>query len=192
MKPSERPAQDNHTFSLDLKAIKQQARTHLEEGALTEGNKTDHKQILQLLNDSLATELVCVLRYRAHHVMSASTGGIAGHAVTEELLQHALEEQGHADRLAERIVQLGGVPDFNPATLAGRSHTDYVVGDSLKAMLTEDLVAERIAIETYSAIVRFIGDKDMTTRRMLEQILEKEEEHADELADFLRRVPLEG
>ena len=180
----------NHTFSLDLEGIKKRAREHIEEGAVTESYQGDRQTILKLLNDSLATELVCVLRYRNHHFMSASVGGIAGFAVTDELMEHSKEEQEHADRLAERITQLGGEPDFSPKSLSTRSHTDYVISDSLRGMLTEDLVAERIAIETYGSIIRYIGDKDPTTRRLLEQILEKEEEHADELADFLKRLPL--
>jgi len=182
----------NHTFSLDLEAIKKRARAHIDEGAVTDANKTDRATIISLLNDSLATELVCVLRYRSHHFMSAAIGGIAGHAVTDELMVHAQEELAHADRLAGRITQLGGRPDFSPIGLADRSHTDYVVSGSLRAMLTEDLVAERIAVETYTSIVRFIGDRDPTSRRLFEEILAQEEEHADELADFLKRLPLEG
>lgn len=180
----------NHTFSLDLDAIKKRARQHIEEGAVTESYAADRQIVLKLLNDSLATELVCVMRYRNHHYMSSAIGGIAGHAVTAELMKHSQEEQAHADMLAERITQLGGEPDFSPAGMANRSHTDYVVSDSLRGMLTEDLVAERIAIETYSAIIRYLSDKDPTTRRIMEVILAQEEEHADDLADFLKRLPL--
>lgn len=181
-----------NAFVLDLEAIKTRARQHLDDGAVTIGNQGDHQQIISLLNDALSTELVCVLRYRSHHFMSAARGGIAGFAVTGELLQHAQEELAHADRLASRITQLGGVPDFSPQGLASRSHTDYVVSTSLQHMLTEDLVAERIAIETYTALVRFVADKDPTTRRLFEDILEQEEEHADELSDLLRRLPSGG
>ena len=175
-------------FVLDLEAIKARARQHLEDGAVTISNKGDHQQIISLLNDALATELVCALRYRSHHFMSAARGGIAGFAVTGELLQHSQEELAHADRLANRISQLGGQPDFSPQGLA-RSHTDSVVSTSLQHMLTEDLVAERIAIETYTALVRFVADKDPTTRRLFEDILAQEEDHADELSDLLRRLP---
>lgn len=181
----------NRTFSLDLEAIKQRARTHINEGAVTPGYQGDRNTIIKLLNDSLATELVCVLRYRNHHFMSASLGGIAGHAVTGELLQHSQEELAHADKLAQRITQLGGLPDFAPDTLATRSHADYAVSGSLRGMLTEDLVAERIAIESYTAIIAFVAEKDPTTRRLFEEILAQEEEHADELSDFLKRLPLD-
>jgi len=177
------------TFSLDLEAIGKRARAHLEEGAVTEDYRGDLRTIVKLLNDSLATELVCVLRYRQHHFMSSALGGVAGFAVTDELMQHAQDELAHADKLAERITQLGGTPDFAPASLASRSHTEYRVSDSLRAMLTEDLVAERIAVEAYGTVVRFIGDKDPTTRRLLEEILAQEEEHAAELSDFLKRLP---
>ncbi len=178
-------------FVLDLEAIKKRAQGHLEQGAVTDNYQGDRVAIVKILNDALATELVCVLRYRNHHFMSAPLGGIAGSAVKAELLQHANEELAHADLLAERITQLGGKPDFAPAVLAGRSTTDYAVSDSLRGMLTQDLIAERIAIETYGTLVRFIGDKDSTTRRLLEGILAQEEEHADELADFLKRLPVD-
>lgn len=178
------------TFSIDLDGIRKRARSHLEAGAVTDGYQGDRDTLLKLLNDSLATELVCVLRYRQHHFMSASLGGIAGYAVTGELLQHSQEELAHADRLAERITQLGGVPDFSPQTLVARSHADYAISDSLRGMLVEDLVAERIAIDTYTAIIRFVADKDPTTRRLFEEILAQEEDHADELSDFLKRLPV--
>jgi bacterioferritin len=189
-RPATSPEPANRTFSLDLTAIKKRARAHLEQGAVTDGYQGDRLTVLELLNDALATELVCVLRYRNHHFISGAIGGIAGFAVKAELLQHANEELAHADLLAERITQLGGKPDFAPAQLATRSATDYSVSDSLRAMLTEDLVAERIAVETYAGLVRFVADQDPTTRRLLEGILAQEEEHADELADFLRRLPL--
>lgn len=185
------PLEPNHTFSIDLDAIRKRARANIDEGAVTDSYQGDRATIIKLLNDSLATELVCVLRYRNHHFMSASIGGIAGFAVTGELLTHSQEELVHADRLAERITQLGGEPDFAPDTLSRRSHADYAVSNSLRGMLTEDLVAERIAIDTYTAIIRFVADKDPTTRRLFEEILAQEEEHADELADFLKRLPLD-
>jgi bacterioferritin len=184
-------AESNHTFSIDLEAIKKRARSHIDAGAVTGGYQGGRQTIIKLLNDSLATELVCVLRYRNHHFMSAAIGGIAGFAVTGELLQHSQEELAHADKLANRITQLGGQPDFAPDTLATRSHADYAVSGSLRGMLTEDLVAERIAIDTYTAIIRFVADKDPTTRRVFEEILAQEEEHADELADFLKRLPID-
>lgn len=185
------PLETVPSFSIDLEGIKQRARTHINEGAVTPGYQGDRNTIIKLLNDSLATELVCMLRYRNHHFMSASLGGIAGHAVTGELLQHSLDELAHADKLAQRITQLGGLPDFAPDTLSARSHADYAVSGSLRGMLTENLVAERIAIETYTAIIAFVADKDPTTRRLFEEILAQEEEHADELSDFLRRLPLD-
>jgi bacterioferritin len=183
------PLVTNGAFLLDLEAIKRRAREHLDDGAVTVGNRGDRQLIISLLNDALATELVCVLRYRSHHFQSAARGGIAGFAVTAELLQHSQEELAHADRLASRITQLGGEPDFAPHTLASRSHTDYVVSSSLKHLLTEDLVAERIAIETYTALVRFVADRDPTTRRLFEDLHAQEEAHADELSDLLRRLP---
>jgi bacterioferritin len=175
-------------FQIDLESIRKRARSHIEEGAVTQNYKGDRETILRLLNEALATELVCVLRYRRHYFMSSNLGGIRGYSVASELLAHANEEQAHADRLAERIVQLGGEPNFDPEGLASRSHSDYVAGTDLKSMLIEDLVAERIAIDTYTEIIRYVGDRDPTTRRLFEDILEQEEEHADELADFLRRI----
>ncbi len=175
-------------FVLDLKTIRARARSHMDDGAVTSGYRLDVENVILLLDDSLATELVCVLRYKRHHFMSAAVGGIPGFAVTEELLQHAKEEEGHADRIAERIVQLGGAPTFDPAIVAKRSHVEYVAGSDLRDMLREDLVAERIAVDTYREIVGFLGDRDSTTRRMFEDILTQEEEHADELSDFLRRL----
>lgn len=175
-------------FVLDMEAIRRQAREHLNEGAVTDAYKGSRDTVVQLLNDALATELVCVLRYKRHYFMSASLGGIAGFAVTSELAQHVTEEQQHADKLAQRIVQLGGEPNFDPKGLATRSHAEYVSGSNLEEMLRDDLIAERIAIETYSEMIRYLGSKDPTTRRVLEEILEQEEEHADELRDFLSRL----
>jgi bacterioferritin len=183
---------ESKTLTLDLDAVRARARQGIEEGAVTRAYGADRETILRLLNDSLATELVCTLRYRRHYFMSATMGGIGGFAIETELLEHANQELEHADRLAERIVQLGGEPEFDPVAAARRSHTQYVAGKDLTTMLIEDLVAERIAIDTYDQIIRFIGDKDPTTRRLFEEILAQEEEHADEVADFLRRLKVEG
>jgi len=185
------PQPATKTFALDLDAIRLRARAQLDHGAITDGYKGDRRMVLQMLNDSLASELVCVLRYRLHQFMSASVGGVAGLTVAGEFLQHANEELAHADLLAGRIVQLGGMPDFSPATLTSRSHTMYVESDTLHGMVTEDLVAERVAIEAYLQIIRELADDDPTTRRVLEQILAQEEAHADELADLLDGLPAE-
>ncbi len=175
-------------FVMDVEAIRNRARAQIERGAVTGGYQGDRETIIRLLNDALATEIVCNLRYRRHYFMSANLGGIAGYAVHDELLKHAEEEQAHADRLAERIVQLGGEPDFDPKNLTSKSHASYVAGSDLPSMLREDLIAERIAIDTYAQIIRYVGDKDPTTRRIFEEILAQEEEHADELSDFLSRL----
>ena len=180
------------TFALDVAAIKLRARSNVDQGAITSSYALDRQNVISLLNDSLAAELICVLRYRNHHFMAAARGGIAGAAVKGELLQHANQELAHADLLAERITQLGGVPDFAPQRLTARSATEYAESDSLRGMLTEDLVAERIAVESYGALVRFVGHHDPTTRKLLEGILAEEEGHADELADFLKRMPIDG
>src|SRR5499433_1977882 len=154
----------------------------MEHGAVTEGYRADVETVLRVLNQALATEIVCVLRYKRHYYMAT---GIHANAVAEEFLQHANEEQGHADQIAERITQLGGEPNFNPEGLATRSHSQYVEGKTLVDMIREDLVAERIAIESYGEIVRFLGDRDIPSRRMMESILAVEEEHADDLRDLL-------
>ncbi|MDP2019097.1 bacterioferritin [Hydrogenophaga sp.] len=171
---------------LDVTALRMSARQSMEEGAVTAGYGADPKQVIAMLNDSLATELVCVLRYRRHHFMAS---GIHSHATAAEFLVHSKEEQGHADQLAERIVQLGGEPDFSPDSLSGRSHAEYVEGASLTEMIRENLVAERIAIDSYRHAIESLGNDDPTTRRLLESILAVEEEHADELADLLTQVP---
>ena len=176
----------NTTFITDVEALRKRARQHVDEGSVTAGYSADRQTVLKLLNDSLATELVCVLRYRRHHFMAR---GIHSQSVAQEFLDHSNEEQGHADELAERIVQLGGAPDFAPATLASRSHAEYVEGDTLASMITENLVAERIAIDSYRGIIKYLGDNDPTTRRMIEGILAVEEEHADDLADLLVTFP---
>jgi len=170
----------------DVQTLRKRARLHIGEGAVTAGYDADRKTVLKLLNDALATEIVCVLRYRRHHFMAK---GIDAKSVADEFLAHANEEQAHADQLAERIVQLGGEPDFSPDSLTSRSHAEYVEGDSLVGMIKENLVAERIAIESYRDVIQYLGAKDSTTRRMLESILAMEEEHADDLSDLLDDSP---
>jgi bacterioferritin len=185
MKSDETPIEP---FTLDIDTIRRRARQRLLDGAVTPTYRGDKATILALLNGALATELVCVLRYKRHYVMSAHLGGIPGFAITEELAKHATEELSHADMIAARIVTLGGEPNYDPRGLLERSHADYVAGNSLAEMLEEDLVAERIAIDAYAEMIRYIGDRDPTTRRMLETILAQEEEHADDLADLLQRL----
>ena len=175
-------------FVLDVEAIRGRALSHIERGAVTESYRADRPTVLRILNEALATEIVCVLRYKRHAITAPRLGGIAGEAIATELGIHAAEEQEHADRIAARIGQLGGDPDYDPKNLASRAHSEYAAGTSLKEMLQEDLVAERIAIETYGEIVRYLGDRDPTSRRMIEDILAKEEEHADELSDWLERL----
>jgi bacterioferritin len=169
-------------FVSDVKAIRERARKHIENGAVTEGYKADRNTVIKLLQEALATEIVCVLRYKRHYFMAQ---GIHAQSVAAEFLQHANEEQGHADQISSRIVQLGGAPNLNPEGLLSRSHSEYVEGESLVDMLKENLVAERIAIDSYGEMVRYIGNDDPTTRRMLEGILAMEEEHADDLATLL-------
>jgi bacterioferritin len=173
------------SFVADIEQIRKRAREHMDNGAVTDGYKADREQVIKLLNDSLATEIVCVLRYKRHFYMAK---GINSEAVAAEFLEHAAEEQSHADAIAERIAQLGGAPNLNPEGLASRSHSQYVEGSSLTDMIKEDLIAERIAIEIYGEIVRYLGDKDPTTRRLMEEILAKEEEHADDMSNLLSRL----
>ena len=172
-------------FVSDLKKIRERARLHMESGAVTDGYKADREQVVTVLNDVLATEIVCVLRYKRHYFMAR---GIHAEPVKAEFLQHANEEQQHADWVAERITQLNGAPNFNPEGLASRSHSEYQEGASLVEMIKEDLVAERIAIQSYAEIVRWLGEYDPTTRRLVEEILKMEEEHADDLATMLTKV----
>lgn len=169
-------------FLTDIKKLRKQARENMEKGAVTPGYKADRKQVIELLNNALATEIVCILRYRRHHFMAS---GINAQSVAAEFLAHANEEQGHADLIAARIVQLRGEPNFSPDGLSSRSHAEYVEGTDLVDMIREDLVAERIAIDSYGEVIRYIADKDPTTRRMLEDILAMEEEHAEDLATLL-------
>src|ERR1700744_6637266 len=168
-----------------IEKIREGARQQITEGAVTEDYKLDRSRSIAVLNEALATELVCVLRYKFHYFMAT---GIHSQAVKAEFKEHAAEEQEHAERIAERIKQLGGKPEMNPAILTSRSHSEYKEGTSLADMIREDLIAERIAIESYREIVQFLGDKDPTTKRLMESILAKEEEHADDMADLLFAV----
>ena len=169
----------------DVAEIRRRARKHLEQGAVTAGYRADRPTVLKMLNDALATEVVCVLRYKRHYFMAV---GLDAEPAAQEFLQHANEEQGHADQIAARITQLGGEPDLNPDGLRGRSHSEYVEGKGLVDMIREDLVAERIAIDSYADMVRYLADDDPTTRRMLEGILAVEEEHANDLVDMLETL----
>ena len=173
------------SFISDIKELRKRARQHIENGAVTAGYKLDRETALKLLNEALATEIVCVLRYKRHYYAAT---GIASEGVKSEFLEHANEEQQHADQIAERITQLGGEPNLNPEGMLSRSHSEYVEGESLIDMIKEDLVAERIAIESYSEMIRFFGDGDPTSRRLMEEILAKEEEHANDLRDLLQRM----
>jgi bacterioferritin len=175
---------DKQPFLSDVTELRRRARKHIESGAVTAGYRGDRETVLRVLNEALATELVCVLRYKRHYFMAT---GLHAPAAAAEFLEHAADEQRHADQIAERITQLGGAPNFSPEGMLSRSHSEYIEGEDTMAMIREDLVAERIAIDSYAEIIQFIGDKDPTTRRMLEEILAKEEEHADDLADLLVR-----
>jgi bacterioferritin len=172
-------------FISDVKTIRERARQHMEHGAVTESYKANREQVIKVLNDVLATELVCVLRYKRHYYMAT---GIDSEAVKDEFLQHANEEQQHTDWVAERIVQLNGEPNYNPEGLATRSHSEYKPGTDLVSMIREDLVAERIAIESYSEIARWLGTDDPTTRKLIEDILKVEEQHAEDMKSMLDRV----
>jgi bacterioferritin len=176
----------HRTAMTDIPTLRAQARTHIENGAVTAGYSADRVEVLKMLNEALATELVCVLRYRRHHFMAR---GIHAKTIADEFLAHSNEEQGHADEIAGRIVQLGGEPDFAPDGLSGRSHAEYVAGKTLIEMIKEDLVAERIAIDSYREMIQYLGDADPTTSQMLKGILAVEEDHADELADLLAGMP---
>jgi bacterioferritin len=169
-------------FMTDIQTLRARARKHIENGAVTEGYRGDRETVIRLLNEALATEIVCILRYKRHYYMAT---GIHAQAVAAEFLEHANEEQGHADSIAERIVQLQGAPNFNPEGLLTRSHAEYIEGESLVDMIKEDLVAERIAIDSYTEMARYFGDNDPTTRRLMESILAMEEKHADDLANLL-------
>jgi bacterioferritin len=184
------PGQENSMNHVkQIQELRDRARQRIEEGAVTDDYGLDRNAAIAVLNEALATELVCVLRYRFHYFMAT---GIHSQAAKEEFLEHAKEEQEHADWIAERIKQLGGKPEMDPAGLTARSHSEYKEGGSLAEMLKEDLIAERIAIESYREMVRFFGDKDPTSRRLMERILAVEEEHADDIADLLYAQPEGG
>lgn len=170
------------TFTADVEAIRSRARQKIEDGAVTPGYKGDVNKAIDILNEALATEIVCVLRYLHHYFMAT---GVHGMSVRDEFKEHADAEREHADRLADRIQQLGGRPDFNPKSLLERSASQYVEGSDLAEMIKEDLVAERIVIEVYSEMIRYFGTNDPTTRIMIEDILKDEEEHASDLSDLL-------
>ena len=172
-------------FLTDVKTLRARARQHIQQGAVTSGYRADRATVVKLLNEALATEIVCVLRYRRHHFMAQ---GMNADPVAAEFLVHANEEQQHADQIAARIVQLNGEPNFSPEGLLSRSHAEYVEGTDLVDMIKEDLVAERVAIDSYREMVEYIGDKDTTTKRMLEGILAVEEEHADDLVGMLQEL----
>ena len=178
-----KPAKPQVSIIKDVQTIRERARQHIEEGAMTFDYKADRETVIKLLNEALATEIVCVLRYRRHYFMAE---GMNAESVKSEFLAHAGEEQAHADQLAERIVQLGGEPNRSPEGLADRSHSEYIEGENLEDMIKEDLVAERIAIESYRDMIAFVGSDDPTTRRLLEEILMKEEEHAEDLVSLLK------
>ena len=169
-------------FLSDIQTLRRRAREHIAQGAVTPGYHADRGTVLRLLNEALATEIVCTLRYKRHYFMAK---GIHAEGVAAEFLEHANEEQQHADQIAARITQLGGEPDFSPQGLASRSHAEYVEGGTLAEMIKEDLVAERIAIDSYREMIAYLGEKDPTSRRLMEEILAKEEEHADDLANLV-------
>jgi bacterioferritin len=178
-------AAKDRPFLSDIQTIRKRARQHMERGAITDTYTLDRETVLKLLNEALATEIICVLRYKAHYFLAS---GINAKSVAAEFLEHANEEQAHADEIAERITQLDGTPNFSPEGLSGRSHSEFVVPEDLASMIEENLIAERIAIDSYREMALFVGEGDPTTRRMLEQILAVEEEHADELSDWLTRL----
>jgi bacterioferritin len=172
-------------FLTDIQELQRRAREHVEKGAVTPAYRGDVETAIKLLNEALATEIVCTLRYRRHYFMAS---GIHSQAVADEFLEHANQEQEHADKIAERIRQLGGAPDFNPEGLLTRSHAQYAEGTSLIDMIKEDLIAERIAIESYMEMIRYFGNDDPTSRRLMESVLEQEEEHADDMATLLETL----
>jgi len=177
------------SFLTDIKTLRERARQHIEQGAITSQYRADRTTVLRLLNEALATEIVCTLRYRRHYYTAK---GLSSASVASEFLEHAQEEQEHADRIAERITQLGGEPDFSPQGLTDRSHAEYVEGESLVDMIREDLIAERIAIESYGEMIQYLGSNDPTTRRMLEEILAVEEEHAEDMLSLIERIGTSG
>jgi len=185
LNPSAPSGKTATAFLSDVAELRRRAREHIEQGAVTGDYAADKQAVVKMLNDALATELVCVLRYRRHYF---AADGLLAESVKSEFLAHAKEEQEHADKIAERIVQLGGEPDFDPAGLTSRSHSEYKPGKSLQDMIKEDVIAERIAIESYTEMVAFLAGRDATTRRLLESILAVEEEHAEEMSSMLKNV----
>ena len=175
----------SEAFLTDIKTLRDRARQHMEDGAVTPGYKANRETVIKLLNEALATEIVCVLRYKRHHFMAS---GLNAQSVAQEFLQHAIEEQTHADQIAQRIVQIGGAPNFSPEGLVTRSHSEYVAGVTLIGMIEEDLIAERVAIDSYREMIGYLANDDSTTRRMLEEILAMEEEHAEDLASLLKEL----
>ena len=180
-----KPASGDGPFLSDVKSLRERARKHIEEGAVTAGYGADRDKVVELLNDALATEIVCVLRYKRHYFMAS---GIHAQSVAAEFLQHANEEQAHADEISQRIVQLGGEPNLSPEGMLSRSHSEYIEGKNLLDMIKENLVAERVAIDSYREMIKYCGTDDPTTRRMLEGILAVEEEHADDLVTLLEEL----
>ena len=176
---------EKQAFLTDIQTIRKRAREHIEHGAVTSGYQADRDVVIKLLNEALATEIVCVLRYKRHYFMAT---GIHAEPVAAEFLEHANDEQTHADQIATRITELNGEPDLNPQGLLTRSHSEYVPGRTLVDMIREDLVAERIAIESYAEMARYFGDRDPTSRRLMEEILAKEEEHAADLCRLLEQL----
>jgi bacterioferritin len=172
-------------FMTDIQVLRARARQHIEQGAVTPGYRADRDTVIRLLQEALATEIICVLRYKRHYFMAS---GINAQSVAQEFLQHATEEQMHADQIAQRIVQLGGAPNFSPEGLSTRSHSEYIEGESLTDMIKEDLVAERIAIDSYREMIQYFGNDDPTTRRLMETILAVEEEHAEDLVTLLEKI----
>ena len=180
-----KPQGGGQPFLSDIQELRRRAREHIAQGAVTPGYQADRGTVVKLLNEALATEIVCTLRYKRHYFMAK---GIHAEGVAAEFLEHSRDEQQHADQIAERITQLGGEPNFSPEGMLTRSHSEYVEGSTLVDMIKEDLVAERIAIESYSEIIRYLGENDPTSRRMMEEILAKEEEHADDMNNLIERV----
>jgi bacterioferritin len=174
-----------NTFKADIEEIRRRALEKMDDGAVTASYRADREKVVEILNEVLATETVCTLRYRNHYFMAK---GVNAPGVADEFLEHANDEQQHADRVAKRITELNGTPNLNPVGLATRSHAEYGTAETLQEMIREDLVAERIAIATYSEIIRWLGTEDVTTRRLMEDLLAKEEEHADDMANLLSRI----
>ncbi|MCU1661959.1 MAG: Bacterioferritin [Pseudonocardia sp.] len=172
-------------FLTDIQTLRDRARAEMEKGPVTPAYRADVERVIGVLNEALATEIVCVLRYKQHHFAAT---GLSAHAVADEFAEHASEEQEHADRFTERISQLGGSPDMNPATLVGRAHSEYTTAPQLIEMIKENLVAERVAIASYTEIITWLGDADVTTRRLFEDVLAVEEEHASDMITLLEQI----